>query len=386
MQAGHQEWTKTGSEPKAPVEPSKDAPSMLQATGGYVTSAMSWVAGSFIGKSANTSETTGTAAGTAATSEAAASEKQPKAVSSSTVNSVLPAITRTELSMEELEHLGEPSKPESTLQRMDSLEDDVWGEEGKEDSKKKSEDGWENEGLKAMGGWDDTGLNFSDEENKELEKESQNLEMIRQMAERMKSKSESPKPKKSEEAWEDDFGGTKKTRTRRATAAKTAKPAAKPTKISDDDLMAMLNDDKPLAAKNAAAKKASDGWDDWDEIKCPKCGYYDRRPSFPIDGFCPACGAPMSQKAANIILKRSGTLNEPLTWHELGSMSGKPVYIVYPEEKMGDWALVRSVRDTRALFISAIEPNDCGDRELYGETWLAYLRPPEMEALNNETD
>ena len=120
------------------------------------------------------------------------------------------------------------------------------------------------------------------------------------------------------------------------------------------------------------------GWDDWDEIKCPKCGYYDRRPSFPIDGFCPACGAPMSQKAANIILKRSGTLNEPLTWHELGSMSGKPVYIVYPEEKMGDWALVRSVRDTRALFISAIEPNDYGDRELYGETWLAYLRPPEM--------
>ena len=270
MQAGHQEWTKTGSEPKAPVEPSKDAPSMLQATGGYVTSAMSWVAGSFIGKSANTSETTGTAAGTAATSEAAASEKQPKAVSSSTVNSVLPAITRTELSMEELEQLGEPSKPESTLQRMDSLEDDVWGEEGKEDSKKKSEDGWENEGLKAMGGWDDTGLNFSDEENKELEKESQNLEMIRQMAERMKSKSESPKPKKSEEAWEDDFGGTKKTRTRRATAAKTAKPAAKPTKISDDDLMAMLNDDKPLAAKNAAAKKASDGWDDWDDEPAKK--------------------------------------------------------------------------------------------------------------------
>ena len=269
MQAGHQEWTKTGSEPKAPVEPSKDAPSMLQATGGYVTSAMSWVAGSFIGKSANTSETTGTAAGTA-TSEAGTGEKQPKAVSSSTVNSVLPAITRTELSMEELEHRGEPSKPESTLQRMDSLEDDVWGEEGKEDSKKKSEDGWENEGLKAMGGWDDTGLNFSDEENKELEKESQNLEMIRQMAERMKSKSESPKSKKSEEAWEDDFGGTKKPRTRRATAAKTAKPAAKPTKISDDDLMAMLNDDKPLPAKNAAAKKVSDGWDDWDDEPAKK--------------------------------------------------------------------------------------------------------------------
>ena len=128
------------------------------------------------------------------------------------------------------------------------------------------------------------------------------------------------------------------------------------------------------------------GWDDWDEIKCPKCGYYDRRPSFPIDGFCPACGAPMSQKAANIILKRSGTLNEPLTWHELGSMSGKPVYIVYPEEKMGEWALVRSVRDASALFTSAIDPSDYGDRELYGETWLAYLRPPEMEALNNETD
>ena len=278
MQAGHQEWTKTGSEPKAPVEPSKDAPSMLQATGGYVTSAMSWVAGSLIGKSANATETAATATAAATTAATAASEsageKMPKAVSSSTENSVLPAITRTELSMEELEHLGEPSKAESTLERMDSLEDDVWGEEGKEDAKKKkttttSEEGWESEGLKAMGGWDDTGLNFSDEENKELEKESQNLEMIRQMAERMKTKSESPK--KSDEGWEDEFGGTKKTRTRRTTAAKTTKSAAKPTKISDDDLMAMLNDDKPLPAKNTAAKKVSDGWDDaWDDEPAKK--------------------------------------------------------------------------------------------------------------------
>lgn len=71
--------------------------------------------------------------------------------------------------------------------------------------------------------------------------------------------------------------------------------------------------------------------------------------------------------------------SEALTWNELGAMVGKPVYIVYPEEKMGDWALVRSVRDARALFISAIDPNDYGDRELYGETWLAYRRPPEGE-------
>lgn len=301
--AGHQEWTKTGSEPKAPVEPSKDAPSMLQATGGYVTSAMSWVAGSLIGKSANATETaaTATAAATTAASESAG-EKMPKAVSSSTVNSVLPAITRTELSMEELEHLGEPSKAESTLERMDSLEDDVWGEEGKEDAKKKktttSEEGWESEGLKAMGGWDDTGLNFSDEENKELEKESQNLEMIRQMAERMKTKSESPK--KSDEGWEDEFGGTKKTRTRRTTAAKTTKSAAKPTKISDDDLMAMLNDDKPLPAKNTAAKKASDGWDDgWDDEPAKKPAAKKASDGWDDDWNEEPASAPTSKKASD---------------------------------------------------------------------------------------
>ena len=264
MQAGHQEWTKTGTEPKAPVEPSKDAPSMLQATGGYVSSAMSWVAGSLIGKSASSAGTTGTT-GTTGTAEAAG-EKQPKAVSSSTVNEVLPAIARTELSMEELEHLGEPSKEESTLKHADSLGGDMWGEEGKEETKK-SEEGWEDSmdegnGLKAMGGWDDSGLNFSDEEeNKELQKETQNLEMIRQMAEKMKTKNEPPK--KSGEGWEDDFGGTKKTQTRTRRATKSA---AKPTKISDDDLLAMLNDDKPLPAKKPAAKKESDGWDDdWDD-------------------------------------------------------------------------------------------------------------------------
>lgn len=57
-QAGHQEWTRTGEEPKVPVDPPK---SVVGSAGNYVTSAVSWVAGSLLGKS-----------------EAAASEKDVK--------------------------------------------------------------------------------------------------------------------------------------------------------------------------------------------------------------------------------------------------------------------------------------------------------------------
>lgn len=70
--------------------------------------------------------------------------------------------------------------------------------------------------------------------------------------------------------------------------------------------------------------------------------------------------------------------NEPLTWNELGNMVEKPVYIVELEDGESCWVLVHTVDDIKALFVSAFDQYDYGDRELYGQTWLAYRRLPEV--------
>lgn len=70
--------------------------------------------------------------------------------------------------------------------------------------------------------------------------------------------------------------------------------------------------------------------------------------------------------------------NEALTWNELGNMVGKPVYIVEMEDGESCWVLVHTVDDIKALFVSAFDQYDYGTRELYGQTWLAYRRPPEV--------
>ena len=72
--------------------------------------------------------------------------------------------------------------------------------------------------------------------------------------------------------------------------------------------------------------------------------------------------------------------NEPLTWNELGNMVEKPVYIVELEDGESCWVLVHTVDDIKALFVSAFDQYDYGNRELYGQTWLAYRRPTEGEA------
>ena len=72
--------------------------------------------------------------------------------------------------------------------------------------------------------------------------------------------------------------------------------------------------------------------------------------------------------------------NEPLTWNELGNMVEKPVYIVELEDGESCWVLVHTVDDIKALFVLAFDQYDYGNRELYGQTWLAYRRPPEGEA------
>lgn len=71
--------------------------------------------------------------------------------------------------------------------------------------------------------------------------------------------------------------------------------------------------------------------------------------------------------------------NEPLTIEELREMNGEPVWIVDvgPHKWYGPgWAivdrdncLVRTVKNWNAVFF-----------ESYGERWLAYRRPPEVQS------
>ena len=256
-QTGHQQWTKTGEEPKAPVDPPSGASSILHSTTGYVSSAVSWVAGSLMGPGKEKPR-----------------EKEINAVSSQTVKSVLPDVSRTELSLEELERMGQKTEAKKQDGNTESSDGDEWGDAFHTDKSVES-NGWKESGEGASG-WDVEGLDFSDEEDPQLTKETQNLELIRQMAQNAKKEKENGKAGQTTQAtqtaqrklatakqddWTEEFSTTRRREKKEA--------GSNSKKISDDDLMAMLNDDQPIGAKKNT-EKATDGWDDWDEKPATK--------------------------------------------------------------------------------------------------------------------
>lgn len=79
-------------------------------------------------------------------------------------------------------------------------------------------------------------------------------------------------------------------------------------------------------------------------------------------------------------LAESDPPNEPLTWDEFEAMIDKPVYIIELERpKRSYWALVHQVSDAGVMLTSAVDLHDYGSRDLYGQSWLAYRRPPERQ-------
>lgn len=174
---------------------------------GYVSSAVSWVAGSILGGKDGAKD--GAKDGVkpveqAGQASASGTSEPPKSVSSKDVSRVLPAMAMAELSMEELEALGtKPAQPEpKALEHADSVED-MWGES----TAAKKADAWsdgewsdvekaeasnaekaETSEIAAAGGWGDTELGFSDEEDEKAKKEDATLAMIKEMA---KQKNES---------------------------------------------------------------------------------------------------------------------------------------------------------------------------------------------------
>ena len=84
-------------------------------------------------------------------------------------------------------------------------------------------------------------------------------------------------------------------------------------------------------------------------------------------------------------IRRIGTLtppNEPLTMEELREMNGEPVWgKSLITGKPGEWFILRVVEMSKTWFIAcAGAEQGFVDKDTYGETWVAYRRPPEGEA------
>ena len=73
--------------------------------------------------------------------------------------------------------------------------------------------------------------------------------------------------------------------------------------------------------------------------------------------------------------------NEPLTLEELREMDGHPVWgKSLITGKPGEWFILRVVEMSKTWFIAcAGAEQGFGDKDTYGETWVAYRRPPEGE-------
>lgn len=180
----------------------------VSAATGYVSSAVSWVAGSILGskdaskpgaQSAQSGQT-GQSAQTGQSGQTEKSAEPPKSVSSKDVNRVLPAMAMAELSMEELEALGTKSAQteqagQPGLVHMESGEDmwgestepkkeDVWSDAEWSDVEKDAKDAKDaaQSEIATAGGWGDTHLGFSDEEDEKAKKEDATLAMIKEMA------------------------------------------------------------------------------------------------------------------------------------------------------------------------------------------------------------
>lgn len=73
--------------------------------------------------------------------------------------------------------------------------------------------------------------------------------------------------------------------------------------------------------------------------------------------------------------------NEPLTLEELREMDGDPVWgKSLITGKPGEWFILRVVEMSKTWFIAcAGAEQGFGDKDTYGETWVAYRCPPEGE-------
>ena len=86
-----------------------------------------------------------------------------------------------------------------------------------------------------------------------------------------------------------------------------------------------------------------------------------------------------------LLMKEKGYFQKEIKMTRYEAISAlRPISREQVELEDGEscWVLVHTVDDIKALFVSAFDQYDYGNRELYGQTWLAYRRPPEGEEEN----
>ena len=71
--------------------------------------------------------------------------------------------------------------------------------------------------------------------------------------------------------------------------------------------------------------------------------------------------------------------NEPLTLDQLRQMNGEPVWgKSLIKDRPGEWFILRIVEMSKTWFVAcAGSEQGFGDKDTYGETWIAFRRPPE---------
>lgn len=69
----------------------------------------------------------------------------------------------------------------------------------------------------------------------------------------------------------------------------------------------------------------------------------------------------------------------PLTLDELREMDGQPVWVKsLINDKPGEWCILRVVQMSKTWFLACSGSEQVfGDKDTYGETWLAYAYPPD---------
>ena len=96
---------------------------------------------------------------------------------------------------------------------------------------------------------------------------------------------------------------------------------------------------------------------------------------------------PPMKEAAKIAIdalheKQEAEKNKPLSWRELETMDGQPVWIVeLPYKNNSYWALIKIDSNIDCVSVGAHIIHvknrvDYGDRNLYKKGWIAYRHPP----------
>lgn len=106
-----------------------------------------------------------------------------------------------------------------------------------------------------------------------------------------------------------------------------------------------------------------------------------------VDHEDPTFSKAVSMAIAALRTQMEAEKNDPLTLDELLKMDGEPVWCVSMINGKSEWGILRIVEMQKTWFIAmAGTSSGYGDKDSYGNTWLAYRRKPEGGGRNDRMD